>query len=144
MEPLFFLEGGGSMNTLINNADLVLSYLSDNSVNQTSYDLVRSCFRQLSDYLEAMVREAGQNMPPIHPHFLCRSRASNLYQNGTPIEVVSRFLGHSSVETTRDHYAYPSLEQMRTAMEAGTNPAAKEQPLWVGHEDELARLCGLR
>ncbi len=41
------------MNTLINNADLVLSYLSDNSVNQSSYDLARSCFRQLSDYLEA-------------------------------------------------------------------------------------------
>ena len=92
----------------------------------------------------AQAREAGRNMPPVHPHFLRRSRASNLYQNGTPIEIVSRFLGHSSVETTKDHYAYPSLDQMRKAMEAGTKPAGKEQPLWVGHEDELARLCGLR
>ena len=58
--------------------------------------------------------------------------------------MVSRFLVHSSVETTKDHYAYPSLEQMREAMEAGRHVEKEEQPLWVGHEDELARLCGLR
>ena len=40
------------MNTFINNADLVLSYLSENSVNQSSYDLAHSCFRQLGDYLK--------------------------------------------------------------------------------------------
>lgn len=41
------------MNTFINNANLVLSYLSENSVNQSSYDLAHSCFRQLGDYLKA-------------------------------------------------------------------------------------------
>ena len=64
--------------------------------------------------------------------------------NGTPIELVSRFLGHSSVETTKDHYAFPSLEQLRNAMEAGTQSDADKKPLWAGHEDELAKLCGLR
>ena len=93
---------------------------------------------------EAQAAEMGQKMSHVHPHLLRRSRASSLYQNGTPIEVVSRFLGHSSVETTKDHYAYPSLEQMRKAMEAGNRIEETEKPLWVGHEDELARLCGLR
>ena len=93
---------------------------------------------------ETQAAKAGREMPPIHPHLFRRSRASNLYQNGTPIEMVSRFLGHSSVETTKDHYAYPSLEQMREAMEAGRHVEKEEQPLWVGHEDELAHLCGLR
>ena len=81
-----------------------------------------------------------------HPHMLRRSRACNLYQNDTPIEVVSVFLGHSSIETTKDHYAFPSIEQMRKAMESGNGkmPCRKEEPLWEGHEDELARLCGLR
>lgn len=81
----------------------------------------------------------------VHPHQLRRSRATNLYQNGTPIEIVSRFLGHSSVETTKDHYAFPSLEQMRNAMNAGNeNLPQREAALWVGHEDELAQICGLR
>ena len=93
---------------------------------------------------EAQAVRAGRELPSVHPHLFRRSRASNLYQNGTPIELVSRFLGHSSVETTKDHYAYPSLEQLREAMEAGRHIEKKEQPLWIGHEDELARLCGLR
>jgi len=81
----------------------------------------------------------------IHPHQLRRSRATNLYQNGTPIEIVSRYLGHNSVETTKDHYAFPSLEQMRHAMNASNeNIPQKEAALWVGHEDELVRICGLR
>ena len=80
----------------------------------------------------------------VHPHLLRRSRASGLYQNGTPIEIVSRFLGHSSIETTKDHYAFPSLEQMREATNKGRKTGEEEKPMWVGHEDELARLCGLR
>ena len=80
----------------------------------------------------------------VYPHLLRRSRASGLYQNGTPIELVSRFHGYSSVEITKDHYAFPSLEQLRKAMEAGKHSDADIQPLWIGHEDELAKLCGLR
>lgn len=116
------------------------------------YTVIKGETRQMSHRnVQKLVRkyavlaaENGSAMPPVHPHLLRRSRASNLYQNGTPIEMVSRFLGHSSVETTKDHYAYPSLEQMRKAMEAGSNPAEKETPMWIGHEDELAKLCGLR
>ena len=92
----------------------------------------------------AQVSESGKPIPSVHPHLFRRSRATNLYQNGTPIEIVSRFLGHSSVETTKDHYAHPSVEQMRKAIDAGDKPAIKEKPLWEGHEDELAKMCGLR
>ena len=81
----------------------------------------------------------------VHPHLLRRSRATDLYRNDTPIEVVSVFLGHSSVETTKDHYAFPSMEQMKAAMDAGKpSDAKREKPLWKGHETELAELCGLR
>ena len=81
---------------------------------------------------EAQAAKAGWDMPPVHPHLLRRSRATNLYQNGTPIEVVSRFLGHSSVETTMEHYAYPSLEQMRKAMEAGRNSIEENKYAFPG------------
>lgn len=93
----------------------------------------------------AMDPEDSNSTLSYHPHLLRRSRATNLYQNGTPIEIISRFLGHSSVETTKDHYAYPSLEQLREATNAGNEEAEmKEVPLWVGHEDELSKMCGLR
>ena len=71
-----------------------------------------------------------------------RTRATGLYQGGVPLELVSRILGHSSVETTKV-YAKPSLEMMREAMESAS-PLPGGSPAWVGCEDELARLCGLR
>ena len=87
----------------------------------------------------------GIKCESLHPHLLRRSRSTNLYRNGTPIEIVSQFIGHNSVETTKEHYAFPSMNQMRKAMECGkTSAAKKEKPLWEGHEDELAKLCGLR
>jgi site-specific recombinase XerD len=86
----------------------------------------------------------GLKCESLHPHLLRRSRSTDLYRNGTPIEIVSQFIGHSSVETTKAHYAFPSMEQIRKAMESGKKSELKEKPLWEGHEDELSKLCGLR
>lgn len=80
----------------------------------------------------------------VHPHMFRRTRATNLYQDGTPIELVATILGHAQVETTKLHYAKPSLAQMRDSMESVPTPAADEEPLWIGHEEEMARACGLR
>lgn len=106
------------------------------SVNTMSHRNVQKILKKYSEDLENY---------SVHPHLLRRSRASDLYQNDIPIELVSVYLGHSSIETTKSHYAFPSMEQMKAAMEAGRNPDAKrEKPLWEGHEKELAALCGLR
>jgi len=80
----------------------------------------------------------------VHPHMFRRTRATDLYQDGVPIELVSTILGHAKVETTKKHYAKPSLTQMRESMESVPTPAADEEPLWFGSEDEMARRCGLR
>ena len=79
----------------------------------------------------------------VHPHMFRRSRATELYQGGVPLELVSRVLGHSSIETTKV-YAKPSMEMMRQTMESAYPAALEEKPVWVGNEDEMARLCGLR
>lgn len=78
----------------------------------------------------------------VYPHMFRRTRATGLYQEGVPLELVSRILGHSSVETTRV-YAKPSLSMMRDAMESASHLPG-DTPSWAGNEDELARLCGLR
>ena len=79
----------------------------------------------------------------VHPHMFRRTRATDLYQGGVALELVSRVLGHSSVETTKI-YAKPSMEMMREAMESAYPSAIEEKPTWLGNEDEMARLCGLR
>lgn len=90
-----------------------------------------------------LIRDEHPNIPAhIHPHMFRRTRATNLYQDGTELELVSRILGHSSTETTRI-YAIPSVEMMRKAMDDG-KLATDEQPQWLDDEAELARLCGLR
>ena len=64
-----------------------------------------------------------QNYPslpdPVYPHMLRRTRGTGLYRDGVPIEAIAVAMGHAKIQTTRDHYAFPSLEQKRAVMEKG-------------------------
>lgn len=89
-------------------------------------------------------RESCSDIPAkVHPHMFRRTRATDLYQGGVAIELVSRILGHESVNTTKV-YAKSSMSMLRDAMESAFAPDADEAPAWVGNEEEMARLCGLR
>ena len=102
---------------------------------------VQRILKQYSD----IARHTCDSMPlTVHPHMLRRTRATNLYQDGVAIELVSTLLGHARVETTKLHYAKPSLSQLRDAIESVPTPAKDEEPLWIGDEEEMARRCGLR
>ena len=100
--------------------------------------------------VERIIKKYANKIRPEHPdlpehcypHMVRRTRATNLYQDGTELELISRILGHSSTETTRI-YAVPSVEMMRKAMETG-NLSTDEKPLWPDDEAEMAHLCGLR
>lgn len=90
-------------------------------------------------------RESCPDIPiRVYPHMLRRTRATNLYQNGVELALISRILGHAFLDTTRV-YAKPSLTMMREAMDSVEAPQTRdEKPLWVGSEEEMAKLCGLR
>lgn len=91
----------------------------------------------------AKIRPEHPNLPEhCYPHMVRRTRATNLYQDGTELELISRILGHSSTEVTRI-YAVPSVEMMRKAMESG-RMSTDEKPIWPDDEAEMARICGLR
>jgi site-specific recombinase XerD len=109
--------------------------------NMMSVGNVERFIRQYADD----VRDLGFDIPDsVYPHMLRRTRATNLYQDGVDLELVSKVLGHSKTETTKI-YAKPSLEQMRTALESVETPyQSNEVPLWEGNEDEMARAFGLR
>lgn len=99
--------------------------------------------RMISRYAD-MAREYCDDIPErVHPHMFRRTRATELYQNGVALEMVSTLLGHAQLETTRI-YAKPSAEQMKTALESTRSPGGEEKAIWEGDEDVMARLCGLR
>lgn len=80
----------------------------------------------------------------VHPHMFRRTRATQLYQDGVELPLVSRLLGHANLETTR-MYAKPSLKMLRDAIESVETPKEKAaKPLWEGDEVMMAKLCGLR
>ena len=80
----------------------------------------------------------------VHPHMFRRTRATGLYRDGVDLSIVSRFLGHAQLETTRI-YATPSVDMMRQAIEKSSINSAIEEPIWNADADKvMTKLCGLR
>ncbi len=106
----------------------------------------RNVERLVKKYADMLRNQATGVPESVYPHMLRRTRASGLYRDGVDISLISKVLGHSSIETTKDYYAIPSLEQKRSAMEKGSacEPAVQQEQLWPDDEDELAKICGLK
>lgn len=89
-----------------------------------------------------LVRDKYPSIPDsVYPHMFRRTRATGLYRDGVPLEMIAAILGHSNTETTK-RYAIPSAEQMREAMEKG-EPEEESRHLWEGKEDEIRKMFGL-
>lgn len=90
-----------------------------------------------------LVRKENPDIPDsVYPHMLRRSRASGLYRDGVPLEMISAILGHSSSETTKI-YAIPSVEQLREALQKGQPEAKEPEKLWQDKEAEMRKMFGL-
>lgn len=94
-----------------------------------------------------IVRKNHPDLPSsVYPHMFRRTRGTGLYRDGIPIESIAVAMGHASTQTTKDHYAFPSLEQKKAVMEQGDGLVISktEEKEWPDDEEEIARLCGLR
>lgn len=79
----------------------------------------------------------------MHPHLLRHSRAMHLYRGGMALPLLSEFLGHSSVDTTRI-YAWADTEMKRNAIkQVGKNHVSEVKPVWIDDEDMIRKLYGL-
>jgi site-specific recombinase XerD len=95
----------------------------------------------------AVARQLCPEVPHrIHPHMLRHTRAMHLYREGLPIMLLSEYLGHANVETTKI-YAYADTEMKRAALEKVNLGCGQDQdstPVWLGDEDMILKLAGLR
>jgi len=121
--------------------DLLFYTIIRGRAGKMSEGNVERFLQQYADRARALYPE----MPlRVHPHMLRRTRATNLYQNGVELALVSRILGHAYLDTTRI-YAKPSLAMMREAMNSfRVAQTEDEKPIWTGSEEEMAKLHGLR
>ena len=112
-------------------------------------------FRSMSeDTVAAFVKKYGtyarQTCPSIpervHTHMLRHTRAMHLYQDGVPLALISQFLGHSQIETTKV-YAYADTEMKRKAIQKANSmiPDTVPEPIWKTSDKEMIRkLAGLK
>jgi site-specific recombinase XerD len=120
------------------------AYLFSTTIKGITDKMSRGNVLRIIKHYANIARETSPDMPAsVYSHMFRRTRATNLYQDGVDLELVSALLGHAQLDTTKI-YAKPSVKQLRDAMESVPTPASEEEPLWVGNEDEMARLCGLR
>lgn len=103
----------------------------------------RNIERIVKKYADLVRKEHADIPDTVYPHMIRRSRATGLYQDGVPIEMIATILGHSNAETTRHHYAFPSVDQLREAIEKGQPDLEKDNKQWISKENEMRKIFGL-
>jgi len=120
------------------------AYLFSTTIKDKTDKMSSGNVQRIVTHYADIVRKDNPDIPQaVHPHMFRRTRATNLYQDGVALELISAILGHANLETTKI-YASPSIEQLRSAQNSVPTPAKNEKPLWHGHEAEMARRCGIR
>ena len=161
--PQIFIRGKGRkerpiplMPRTVNHLKAYLAVYHDDDKVQSPYlfySVIKGVAGQLSqDCVSKMLKKYAvtarlecTEMPDnIYCHMFRRTRATHMYQQGEDIYLISSFLGHEQIETTKQ-YAKPSMQQIRAALEA-SSPKDKSGKLIVPkkYEERRASLCGLR
>lgn len=93
-----------------------------------------------------MARVVCDEVPErVHPHMMRHTRAMHYYREGMPLVLLSEYLGHADVATTRV-YAFADTEMKRTIMkkvEPNQHNTPDAIPIWENDDAMMLRLSGL-
>lgn len=111
--------------------------------NPMSADTAGAFMRQYGESAKQTCPEVPEH---IHPHMLRHTRAMHLYHQGMPMVLLSEYLGHASVETTKV-YAYADTEMKRAAIAKADSVhknSVAPKPIWESDEEMILKLSGLK
>lgn len=95
--------------------------------------------RAIQNLVKKYAAVAAPLKPKISPHKLRSTFATNLYQETGDIYLVADVLGHSSVDTTRKHYAEMTDQRRRMAAEHVLLPTREEVEQTELQDDDLQK-----
>ena len=124
----------------------------DNLVFYTHYDgknkkMSQDNVSRILGNIEKEVKKTFAQLLHLHPHLFRRTRAMHLYESGVSLPIISEWLGHSRIESTK-FYAQVTKNMKREALGKMSDNDSKvfnseTEFKYADDEEILKRLAGL-